>query len=46
VMQWQNLTHNVITYSTSISACEKGVQPEQALELQTGNALYGLQTKT
>ena len=32
-MQWQGMVPNVITYSAQISTCEKGKQPERALEL-------------
>ena len=32
-MQWQYIVADVITYSAMISACEKGHQPQQALEL-------------
>ena len=32
-MKWQGVVPNVITYSALISACEKGKQPERALEL-------------
>ena len=32
-MKQQGMVPNVITYSALISACEKGKQPERALEL-------------
>ena len=32
-MKQQDMLPNVITYSALISACEKGKQPERALEL-------------
>ena len=32
-MQQQGVVPNVITYSSLVSACEKGKQPERALEL-------------
>ena len=32
-MQQQGIAPNIITYSALISACEKGKQPERALEI-------------
>ena len=32
-MQWQGVVTNVITWDSLISTCEKGKQPERALEL-------------
>ena len=41
-MQLRDLLPNVITFNAAISACEKGQQPQQALDLLQELQLRGL----